>query len=96
MNENTSVKIRVDTLERLRLQYPDSSYNEIFATIASEEEFMGRQMLPPGLVKDANLFIEKMKKRFPDMKIQDIIVRTIKCIEESALKEGNSVTQSNV
>jgi hypothetical protein len=73
MSNLTSVKIEKFVLERLREQYPDSTYNEIFETIVLEENYARRQLYPDILVADVAQFIYQMKEKYPNISIRDMV-----------------------
>jgi len=83
MNEQTSVKIANMHLERLRLEYPDMSFNNIMECIASEENNMKRYVTNDIQNKDISVFFCTMKKKFPGISHKEIIDKCIKCMEIS-------------
>lgn len=44
MTEVTSIKINSDLLEGLKIKFTDMSFNEMMATLAKKENYLGRQM----------------------------------------------------
>jgi hypothetical protein len=53
----TSVKIADKWLEKLRLQYPDMSFNQIMEAISNEEELIARTEQPEEITKQIDWLI---------------------------------------